>query len=149
MIPKPNQRRRHGRMTIIAVASIIIAGYHHQFRLHGPSFGGRKGGRDGAHFTCAAAGCFIHHHSDLVCGSGDDRIHGHLLLRGFDDPHLRESVLEPCDRQSHRESTMLIDWFTVGAQALNFVILVWLMKRFFISPSSKPSTRGKSGLPRK
>ena len=25
---------------------------------------------------------------------------------------------------------MLIDWFTVGAQALNFVILVWLMKRF-------------------
>ena len=29
---------------------------------------------------------------------------------------------------------MLIDWFTVGAQALNFVILVWLMKRFFYKP---------------
>ena len=29
---------------------------------------------------------------------------------------------------------MLIDWFTVGAQALNFVILVWLMKRFLYVP---------------
>lgn len=29
---------------------------------------------------------------------------------------------------------MLIDWFTVGAQALNFVILVWLMKRFLYKP---------------
>jgi F-type H+-transporting ATPase subunit b len=29
---------------------------------------------------------------------------------------------------------MLIDWFTVGAQALNFLILVWLMKRFLYKP---------------
>jgi len=29
---------------------------------------------------------------------------------------------------------MLIDWFTVGAQALNFVILVWLMKRYLYRP---------------
>lgn len=29
---------------------------------------------------------------------------------------------------------MVIDWFTVGAQALNFVILVWLMKRFLYKP---------------
>lgn len=29
---------------------------------------------------------------------------------------------------------MLFDWFTVGAQALNFVILVWLMKRFLYHP---------------
>ncbi len=29
---------------------------------------------------------------------------------------------------------MLIDWFTVGAQALNFVLLVWLMKRFLYQP---------------
>ncbi|MEP7314544.1 MAG: F0F1 ATP synthase subunit delta, partial [Pseudomonadota bacterium] len=28
----------------------------------------------------------------------------------------------------------LIDWFTVGAQALNFVILVWLLKRFLYKP---------------
>jgi F-type H+-transporting ATPase subunit b len=29
---------------------------------------------------------------------------------------------------------MLIDWFTVGAQALNFLILVWLMKRYLYHP---------------
>jgi F-type H+-transporting ATPase subunit b len=29
---------------------------------------------------------------------------------------------------------VLIDWYTVGAQALNFLILVWLMKRFLYKP---------------
>jgi len=29
---------------------------------------------------------------------------------------------------------MLIDWFTVGAQAINFLILVWLMKHFLYKP---------------
>ncbi len=29
---------------------------------------------------------------------------------------------------------MLIDWFTVAAQVLNFLILVWLMKRFLYKP---------------
>ncbi|MGH9885722.1 MAG: F0F1 ATP synthase subunit delta [bacterium] len=29
---------------------------------------------------------------------------------------------------------MLIDWFTVGAQALNFLILVWLLKRLLYRP---------------
>jgi F-type H+-transporting ATPase subunit b len=29
---------------------------------------------------------------------------------------------------------MLIDWFTVAAQALNFLILVWLMKHFLYQP---------------
>lgn len=29
---------------------------------------------------------------------------------------------------------MLIDWFTVAAQALNFLILVWLMRRFLWKP---------------
>jgi F-type H+-transporting ATPase subunit b len=29
---------------------------------------------------------------------------------------------------------LLIDWFTVGAQALNFIILIWLMKRFLYKP---------------
>jgi F-type H+-transporting ATPase subunit b len=29
---------------------------------------------------------------------------------------------------------MLIDWFTVVAQALNFLVLVWLMKRFLYKP---------------
>jgi F-type H+-transporting ATPase subunit b len=29
---------------------------------------------------------------------------------------------------------MLIDWFTIVAQALNFLILIWLMKRFLYKP---------------
>lgn len=29
---------------------------------------------------------------------------------------------------------MLIDWFTVGAQAVNFLILVWLLRRFLYRP---------------
>jgi len=29
---------------------------------------------------------------------------------------------------------VLIDWFTVGAQVLNFLILVWLLKRFLYKP---------------
>jgi F-type H+-transporting ATPase subunit b len=29
---------------------------------------------------------------------------------------------------------MLIDWFTVGAQILNFLVLIWLMKRFLYKP---------------
>jgi len=29
---------------------------------------------------------------------------------------------------------MLIDWFTVSAQAVNFLILVWLMKRYLYKP---------------
>jgi len=32
---------------------------------------------------------------------------------------------------------MLIDWFTVGAQALNFLVLVWLMKRYLYQPVLK------------
>ena len=32
---------------------------------------------------------------------------------------------------------MLIDWFTVGAQVLNFLILVWLMRRFLYQPVLK------------
>lgn len=29
---------------------------------------------------------------------------------------------------------MLIDWFTVGAQLVNFLVLVWLLKRFLYQP---------------
>ncbi len=29
---------------------------------------------------------------------------------------------------------MLIDWFTVGAQVLNFLILVWLLQHFLYKP---------------
>jgi len=29
---------------------------------------------------------------------------------------------------------MLIDWFTVIAQVINFLILVWLLKKFLYKP---------------
>ena len=29
---------------------------------------------------------------------------------------------------------MLIDWFTIAAQAINFLVLVWLMKRYLYQP---------------
>ena len=29
---------------------------------------------------------------------------------------------------------MLIDWFTVGAQIINFLVLIWLLKRFLYKP---------------
>ncbi|MEQ8493043.1 MAG: F0F1 ATP synthase subunit B, partial [Gammaproteobacteria bacterium] len=29
---------------------------------------------------------------------------------------------------------MLIDWFTVAAQAINFLVLVWLLKRYLYRP---------------
>jgi F-type H+-transporting ATPase subunit b len=32
---------------------------------------------------------------------------------------------------------MLIDWFTVGAQIVNFLILVWLLKRYLFAPIIK------------
>jgi len=32
---------------------------------------------------------------------------------------------------------MLIDWFTVFAQAVNFLVLVWLLKRFLYKPTLK------------
>lgn len=32
---------------------------------------------------------------------------------------------------------MLIDWFTVGAQLVNFLILIWLLKRFLYKPILK------------
>lgn len=32
---------------------------------------------------------------------------------------------------------MLIDWFTVGAEALNFLLLVWLLRRFLYKPILK------------
>jgi F-type H+-transporting ATPase subunit b len=32
---------------------------------------------------------------------------------------------------------VLIDWFTVGAQVLNFIVLVWLLKRYLYKPILK------------
>jgi len=41
---------------------------------------------------------------------------------------------------------MLIDWFTVGAQALNFLILVWLLKHFLYKPILKAIDAREKGI---
>lgn len=41
---------------------------------------------------------------------------------------------------------MLVDWFTVGAQAFNFVILVWLMKRFLYKPILRAVDAREKGI---
>lgn len=43
---------------------------------------------------------------------------------------------------------MLIDWFTVIAELVNFLILVWLLKRFLYEPVLKAiDEREKKSLP--
>ena len=44
---------------------------------------------------------------------------------------------------------MLIDWFTVGAQTLNFLILVWLLKRFLYQPILDALDAREKGIARK
>ena len=41
---------------------------------------------------------------------------------------------------------MLIDWFTVAAQALNFLILVWLLKRFLYKPILRAIDEREKGI---
>ena len=52
-----------------------------------------------------------------------------LLLRGLDDPDFRQPVLESL-RHHDGPLGMELDGFTVAAQIVNFLILVWLLKRF-------------------
>src|ERR1035441_4382574 len=40
----------------------------------------------------------------------------------------------PGQPKRQENEPMLIDWFTIGAQALNFLILVWLLKHFLYKP---------------
>ena len=62
-------------MTIIAVASIVIAGITDRLRRDGAGAGRRAGGRDGADLAGPAARRLRHHHPDPVRGPGDDRVH--------------------------------------------------------------------------
>src|ERR1700679_2267765 len=81
-----------------------------------------------------ATRCRADHYPHVIRRARHDRVDGDLLLRGLDDPVVRQPVLEPRPHSGRREIGMLIDWFTVGAQAVNFLILVWLLKRFLYKP---------------
>ena len=87
-------------MTTIAVASIVIAGVTTGFGTMGPALAEGRAVAIGAQLAGPAAGCLRDDHPDLVRGPGDDRVHGHLLLRGLDDSDLRQPVLEPRHHQS-------------------------------------------------
>ena len=41
---------------------------------------------------------------------------------------------------------MLIDWFTVGAQVLNFAVLVWLMRHFLFKPVRDAIAAREAGI---
>ena len=41
---------------------------------------------------------------------------------------------------------MLIDWFTVGAQALNFLVLVWVLKHFLYKPILEAIAAREKGI---
>ena len=121
-------------MTLIAMASIVTAGLTIALGSIGPALGEGRAVATALELPGAAARCRSHDHPHPVRRPGDDRVHRDLLLRGLDDPDLRQSVLESRHRPSRGKVAMLIDWFTVGAQALNFLVLVWLLKRFLYKP---------------
>ena len=41
---------------------------------------------------------------------------------------------------------MQVDWFTVAAQVLNFLVLVWLLKRFLYAPVMRAMARREAGI---
>jgi F-type H+-transporting ATPase subunit b len=41
---------------------------------------------------------------------------------------------------------VLIDWFTVAAQAVNFVVLVWLLRRFLYGPITRAMEERQRGI---
>ena len=81
-------------MTLIAIASIVTAGLTIALRQYRAGAWRRAGGRHGPEFAGAAARCRHDDHPHPVRRAGDDRVHRDLLLRGLDDSHFRQSVLE-------------------------------------------------------
>ncbi len=81
-------------LTLIAIASIVIAGITTGFGTMGPALA--EGRAVATALTALAqqpdASATITR--TLFVGPGDDRIDRDLLLRGVDDPDLRQPVLE-------------------------------------------------------
>ena len=74
-------------------------------------------------------------HPHTVRRPGHDRVHGDLLLRGLDDPDLRQPVLESRRRPEPRAVEPCSSTGSPsGPRSLNFLILVWLLKRFLYKP---------------
>ncbi len=82
-------------MTLIAIVSIITAGVTIATGEYRTRARRRAGRLDGLELAGTTARCLEHHHTNLVRGPGDDRIHRHLLSRDLDDFDLRQPVLAP------------------------------------------------------
>ena len=127
-----NKRHTMDSMTLIAVASIVTAGLTIGLGCIGPALGGPRG----------------RHRADALAQQPDAA--ATITRTLFVGLAMIESMAIYCFVVSmilifanpfwnhviagRREVDMLIDWFTVGAQALNFLILVWLLKRFLYKP---------------
>ena len=144
--PRPRFRqlwRPGGSMdsvSLIGLISIFTAGLTMALGAIGPAL---AEGRAVAQARCRdrpAARRGRQHHARAVRRAGDDRIYGDLLLRRGPDPDLCQSVLGrgACSR---RRLAMQIDWLTVAAQIVNFLILVWLLRRFLYRPVTNAMAR--------
>ena len=90
-------------MTIIAVASIVIAGLCTSFGCLGPALAEGKAVAGALTSLAQQPDASSHHHANFIRRSGNDRIHRHLLFRGFDDSDLRQPVLESRHRADGRK----------------------------------------------
>ena len=102
---RTNQRTQHGQHDYYSGGVDCHRRHHYRFRLPGACAGGREGGRDSADCGGTAARCLRHDYPHLVRGPRDDRVHGHLLLRGLDDSHFRQPILESRHRADRGEVT--------------------------------------------
>ena len=121
-------------MTIIAVASIVIAGITTGFGTMGPALAEGR--------AVATALSSLAQQPDASATITRTLFVGLAMIEStaiycfvvsmiliFANPFWNHVIAK-----AQESNPMLIDWFTVGAQALNFLILVWLMKRFLYKP---------------
>ena len=90
-------------MTFIAVASIITAGFTTGVGCIGPALGEGRAVSTALGSLAQQPDASATITRTSVRGPGDDRVHGHLLLRGLDDSRFRQPVLEPHHRPNHRK----------------------------------------------
>src|ERR1700756_4675525 len=92
-------------ITIIALASIAIAGLTTAIGCVAPALGEGRGLTRRSDFARATTRCGRYHHPHPFRWPGHGRIAGHLLLRHFYDFAIRESILESCPDEGGRRLT--------------------------------------------
>ena len=77
----------------------------------------------------------------LFVGPRDDRDDGDLLSRHRAASALRQSL----HHQVRRQARMQIDWWTLGLQTVNALVLIWLLSRFLFRPIAVDPRRAARG----